>query len=167
MSEKDSVIKEKLKYAGLVNFKGTYAFAHDWLKGEGFSVTEELYTEKIAGDAKELEIKWKATKMITDYFKIDLSLKWKILGMKNVDVEIDGKKKSINKVAELSIEIKGELEKDWSSKWNANAMNKFFKEIYQKFVIPGRTLEKKIEVKKVVQDFKEEMKALLELTGRQ
>ncbi len=47
-----------------------------------------------------------------------------------------------------------------------DAMNKFFKDVYNKYVIPQRTDEKEDQVKGAVQNFKEEMKAFLELTGR-
>ena len=86
--------------------------------------------------------------------------------MTDVEVEIDGKKKKMNKFVELGIELKGILEKDYSSKWGTSGYEKFFKEMYQKYVIPERTDKKEDEVRDFVQDFKEEMKAFLELTGR-
>lgn len=166
MAEKNIIIKEKLKYAGYGDFKTIYSYAHDWLKGEQFSVVEESYTEKVKGSTKDIDISWAASKAITDYFKIDLALKWRVLGMEDVEVEVDGKKKKMNKFSEISIDIKGTLVKDYTNQWNKSATTKFFKELYNKYVIPARTGEMSGEVGKVVQDFKEEMKALLELTGK-
>lgn len=166
MGEKDTVVKEKFKYAGLGDFKEVYKFARDWFWKEDFNLVEDSYTEKILSNGKELEIEWTATKKITDYFKIIIKPKWRILGMTDVEVEIDGKKKKMNKFVELGIEIKGVLEKDYSSKWGTSGYEKFFKEVYQKYVIPERTDKKEDEVRDFVQDFKEEMKAFLELTGR-
>ena len=166
MAEKDIVIKEKVKYVGYGDLKTIYSYAHDWLKGELYSIVEEQYVEKVKGNAKDIDILWTASKKITDYFKIDLTLRWRILGMEDVEVEIDGKKKKMNKFNEISIELKGTLVKDYTNQWNKSATTKFFKEIYNKYVIPARTDKMKDEVEKVVQDFKEEMKALLELTGK-
>ncbi|MEK6915569.1 MAG: hypothetical protein AABW89_03450 [Nanoarchaeota archaeon] len=166
MAEKDIVIKEKFKYSGYGDFKGTYSYAHDWLKQEQYSVVEDQYTEKVKPNAKDVDVVWKASKKITDYFKIELDLRWRILGMEDVEVEIDGKKKKMNKFMELGIEIKGTLIKDYQNDWNKSATTKFFKELYNKFVIPDRTEKMKERVEKDVQDFKEEMKALLELTGK-
>lgn len=166
MAEKDVILKEKIKYAGYGKFADAYSYAHDWLKQEQYTVIEEQYTEKVKGSSKELDIIWKATKQITDYFKIELDLKWKILGLEDVEVEIDGKKKKMNKWAELGIDVKGSLVKDYKNEWNKSATTKFFKEIYNKFVIPSRTEQMKNEVEKIVQDFKEEMKALFELSGK-
>ncbi len=166
MVEKDRVIKEKVKHSGLGNFKDLYKFAREWLENEGFSLTEEEYGEKLAGNAKDIEFKWTAARKMTDYFKMVLNLKWRIIAMTDVEVEVDGKKINMNKFGEIYIEIAGTLEKDYSSKWEGTSMQKFFKEIYHKYVIPARTEQKEDQVKGVVQQFKEEMKAFLELTGR-
>ena len=166
MAEKDVVLKEKVKYSGYSDFKNIYGYAHDWLKGELFTVVEEQYVEKVKGNAKDIDILWKASKKITDYFKIDLDIKWKVLGMEDVEVEIDGKKKKMNKFVEVSIEIKGVLVKDYTNQWNKSTTTKFFKEVYNKYVIPARTDKMKVDVENVVQEFKEEMKAILELTGK-
>lgn len=166
MAEKDVIVKEKLKYSGYAKFSDAYSYAYDWLKGDGYSVTEEQYTEKVKGNSKDIEIVWKASKKITDYFKSDLDIKWRVLGIEDVEVEIDGKKKKTNKLMELGIELKGTLVKDYQNEWNKSATTKFFKEIYNKFVIPSRTDQMKDNVEETVQKFKEEMKAFFELTGK-
>jgi hypothetical protein len=166
MVEKDPIIKEKIKYSGLGDLKSAYKYAREWLENEGFNLIEDSYSEKISGSSKEIEIEWTAARKMTDYFKVTLKLKWRILGMSDVEVEIDGRKKNMNKFSDFSIEIKGVLEKDYSNKWEGSAMNKFFKDVYNKYVIPQRTDEKEGQVVGTVQSFKEEMKAYLELTGR-
>lgn len=166
MAEKDVILKEKLKYAGYGNFKDIYSYVHDYVRDQHYTVIEESYTEKVKGSAKDIEIMWKASKSITDYFKVEIDFKWKILGMEDVEVEIEGKKKKMNKFVELQIEMKGTLVKDYSNQWNKSATTKFFKEVYNKYVIPGRTNDMKKKVEEDVQTFKEEIKALLELTGK-
>lgn len=166
MVEKDTIAKEKLKYAGLIDVEQAYKFAYEWLKKEDLNVSEDEYSEKVKSGGKEIEIKWTASKKLTDYFKVTLGLKWRILGMSDVEVEIEGRKKKMNKVADLSIEIKGTLERDYSNKWEGSAFNKFIKDVYNKYVIPQRTDQKEGQVHGMVEDFKEEMKAFLELSGR-
>jgi hypothetical protein len=166
MVEKDTIIKEAVKFAGIADFKEVYRHANEWLKEEEFSMSEENYVEKISGDAKDIEIAWSASRILTDYFKIALTIKWRILGMTDVEAEIDGKKMKMNKFVELKIETKGVLVKDYDNKWEKTGLGKFLKEVYQKYVIPGRTKEKEKQVEAVVQEFKEEMKAFLALTGK-
>lgn len=166
MVEKDNVIKEKVKHSGLGDFKGAYKYAREWLQKENFEVTEDSYSEKVSGNAKEIEIEWTANRKLTDYYKAVLKFKWRVLGLVDVEVEVDGKRKTMNKFVELSIEVKGVLEKDYDSKWENSSMQKFFKDVYNKYVVIERTRQKEDQVRGAVIDFKEEMKAFLELTGR-
>ena len=166
MVEKDNIIKEVVKYSGLGDFKSAYSYARRWLDEEGFTVIEDKYAEKIAGNAKEIEVEWTASKKLTDYYKAVLKFKWRVLGLTDVEVEIDGKRKNMNKFADLNIEAKGILEKDYDNKWEPSAFQKFLKDIYQKYVVLERTREKEGQVTNTVQSFKEEMKAFFELTGR-
>jgi hypothetical protein len=167
MVEKDTIIKEQFRYNGMADFKDTYEYAHAWLKDEDYAINEEKYEEVAKpGDAKEIRVKWVCNKKITDYFRIALEIKWQILNMTDVEVEIDGKKKKMNKFSELKIELKGVLEKDYNSKWGAKGFNKFLREVYNKYIIPQRTEEMEIKTVEIVQEFKEEMKSYLNLTGK-
>jgi hypothetical protein len=166
MVEKDSLIKEKVKHGGIGDLKAAYKYAYGWLNEQNYTIIEDEYSEKSSGDAKELIIKWTASRKLTDYFKILLKIKWKVLNLKEIEVEIEGKKRNMNKYSEIELEIVGVLEKDYSNKWEGSAFNKFIRDIYNKFVIPQRIEQKEDQVKKEVQEFKEEMKAFFELTGR-
>ena len=166
MVEKSTIVKEELKYKGLGDFKDVYEYAYNWLKDEDFVITERKYEEINKGDAKEIRFWWEVNKKVTDYFRISLDMKWQILNMREVEVEINGKRKKMNEFGELKIVIKGVLEKDYSSKWGLKGFNKFLREIYDKYVIPTRTEEMEIKVSEVVQQFKDEIKAFLDLTGK-
>jgi hypothetical protein len=163
MVEKDLILKEQLKFKGLGDFKLSYRHAYDWLIDEEYDITEDKYTEKIKGNAKELKVVWTAVRKITDYFRIRLEIMWEILGMTDVEVEIEGKKKKMNEFGELKLTVKGILEKDYFSKWETSGTQKFLKEIYHKYIIPSRTEQKEIEVYEVVQRFKDDQKAFFDL----
>lgn len=166
MVEKEQIIKEKLKFVGISDLDEAYKFARDWFLKEDFNLVEDSYSEKAKSSGKEIEIEWTASKKVTDYFKMTIKPKWRILGMTEVEVEIDGRKKKMNKFVELAIEIKGLLEKDYSNKWEGSAFNRFIKDVYNKYVIPQTTSQKEGDLQNLVQDFKEQMKAFLELTGK-
>ena len=126
-------------------------------------LTEDKYEEKIKGDEKEVKILWTALKKVTDYFRIKLEVKWTARGMTDVEAEIDGKKKQMNKFSELKIDIKGTLEKDYESKWTGSPIQKFMKDVYNKFVIPATTTQREEEIREAVIGFKDEMKAFFDL----
>ncbi len=166
MGEKDTILKEKLKYSGLGSFKDAYEYAYSFLVNEDYNIIEDSYKEAVKGEDKEIEIVWTASKKLTDYYKSILNLKWRILGMSDVEIETNGKKKKMNKFADFSIDIKGVLERDYEGKWADSAVQKFMRSVYEKYVDIKRKREMEGKVKDIVQDFKEEMKAFLELTGK-
>ena len=163
---KSKVIAEKIKYSGYGDFKEAYKYAYDWLIDERYKTIEKEYTEKIVGNGKEIEVKWECTKELSDYFKSNLVIRWRILGMTDVEVEIDGKKEKMNKFSELKIEITGTLEKDYHHKWEKSPFNKFLRDTYDKYIIPARVTEEEDNIKDDVQKFKEEMKAFFDLTAK-
>ena len=166
MVEKDVIVKEEFRYNGIAIWKDVYEHAHTWLKGEDYVIHEEKYEEIHRGDTKEARIKWVATKKITDYFRSYIEVNWQLLNMTDVEVEINGKKKKMNKFSELKLNIKGVLERDYEGKWEPSRFYKFLKEMYQKYIIPERIDQMEDKVRDLVQDFKEEMKGYLQLTAR-
>ncbi len=165
MAEKDTVIKEKVKYDGIFDFKELYKYAFEWLLNEKYDVIEDKYSEKVSGNSKELEIIWTSTRKISDYFKIELTTKWFTPTMTDVEVEIDGKKKKMNKTAGFEIVTKGILIKDYRSTWESSPLYNFFRNVYNKYIIPARIEQREMQIITDVQAFNAELKAFINLTG--
>lgn len=165
MADKDQVLKEKIGHSGIFDFGAFYKYAHDWFDDEGYGVVEEKYTEKVGGSGRNIFIEWTATKTITDYFKLELKLKFYIDNLTDVEVEIDGEKKKMNKGV-INIEIKGTLIKDATNKWEASAWWQLLRNTYNKYIIPARVESLEFKVIADVQTFKDEVKAFLELSGK-
>ena len=165
MTDKDAVLKEKVEHSGLFDFAGFYSFAHSWFKEQKYGVNEKKYSEKVKGNARDLRIEWAATKAISDYFKIELDITFEVWGMTEVEVEIDGEKKKMNK-GTIGAEIKGTLIKDYDSKWETSPQWRFLREIYNKYLIPARVNSMKGKVEDDVRSFKEELKSFLDLIGK-
>jgi hypothetical protein len=166
MVEKETLATEQIKYSGLAEFGNLYQFSYNYLRDEGFDVQEDKYTEKVSGDSKEIEAKWTANKKITDYFRIAIDVKIKVSSISDVEVEINGSKKVMNKVSGLTIDLKGTLETDYNNAWTGSKFQKFFRETYNKYIIPSKISKMEGETVKLIQDMKDELKALLELTGK-
>ncbi|MCU0642253.1 MAG: hypothetical protein MUF61_01575 [archaeon] len=165
MVEKDQIIKEKMDHSGIFDFSAFYSFAHQWFKNELYGVFEEKYSEKVSANGRDISIEWKAIKKLSDYFRIEHGIKMNITGLSDVEVEIDGKRKKMNK-GKIEIEIKGILLKDAESKWDTQPMFRMLREIYNKYIIPARVEALEDKVIADVKTWKEEMKAYLELTGK-
>ena len=165
MADKDLILKEKVAHSGIFDFSAFYSYAHSWFYEEGYGVVEDKYSEKIAGNKKNLYIEWTVTKKLTDYFKIEYKLKYYIDNLTDVEVEIDGEKKSMNK-GNVMVEMKGYLVKDYESKWEVSPIHRFLRDVYNKYVIPGRINDLSGKTIGDLQTFKDELKAFLELSGK-
>jgi len=165
MTDKDVVIKEKVEHSGLFDFGGFYSFAHSWFKEEKYGVDEVKYSEKAEGDKRSIDIQWRVTRTLSDYFKIEHKVVFEIKDLVEVEVEIDGNKKKMNK-GRVKVEITGALVKDPDSKWDKSPFSRFMRDVYNKYVIPSRVNDMRFKVSGDVQNFKEELKAFLELVGR-
>jgi hypothetical protein len=137
MAEKDTLFKGKIKQAGIFDFKEFYNFAYDWLREEGYKVTEKTYSEKVAGDAKDIDIEWIAKKKVSDYFRYLIKMDWKILGMKKTKVKKEDKEISMNSGL-VEIKFAAVLVKDYEHKWEDHPFWKFLRGIYDKYIIRSR-----------------------------
>ncbi|MBU0466696.1 MAG: hypothetical protein KJ718_05535 [Nanoarchaeota archaeon] len=166
MAEKEQILKEKVEHSGLFDFSSLYSFAHSWFKEGQFGVNEEKYAEKTSGSSRDIDVEWNVTKDVTDYFKFEYKVKFEAKGLTDVEVEIDGEKKAMNK-GKLSVEITGTLILDRDSKWDSSPFSRFMRDVYNKYIIPSRVNNMKGELGQCAKGFKEEVKAFLEMVGRQ
>jgi len=166
MPEKDTIFSSKIKYAGIFLFKDFYRFCYDWLTDEtGLDISEEGYTEKLSGDSKDIDIKWTGTRKVTDYFKFELKITFRILGLTNVQISQNNSKIKTNKGG-VEIKIKGTLIRDYKGKFEVNAFQKFLRAIYEKWVIASRIEEFEEKLVGECDEFLSQAKSYLDLEGK-
>ena len=137
MAEKDTIFKGKIKQEGIFNFKEYYRFIYDWLREAGYGITEKSYGEKVSGDAKEINISWEAKKTVSDYFKFVIKMDWIVLRLKKIKVKREDKEVSTNSGV-LEIKFSAVLVKDYENKWEDAPFWKFFRGIYDRYIIRSR-----------------------------
>jgi len=164
MGEEKEVFAQTLKHKGFYNYSETYNFCYNWFKNEGYSLSEDEYTEKVSG-AKEILIKWKAKKKVTDYFQQIIEVNWHILGQVDAEVEENGKKIKTNK-GEVKLAIKAKLKRDYEETWDKQPYYKFLRGIYDKYIMRTTIDEYEDALADKAQKFVEETKAFLNLEGK-
>ncbi len=162
MAQKKEVYKEKLVQVGYWDYGEVYAMLYGWLKDKGYKLTEKTYKEKLAGNGKEIIIDWEASKKVTDYFKYTIALNWHILGMKDAEVEIEGKKVKTNK-GELEIVFKGILTKDYEKRWEDKPIHKFMRGLYEEYIIRKTVSEYGDDLEDDTKDIISDLKAFLRI----
>lgn len=165
--EKDNIFSSKIKSTGFFNFADLYKFCYDWISSElkYTTIAEETYKEKISGDAKNIEVEWACTKEVTDYFKFEIKAVFRILNMTEVEITKNGTKIKMNK-GSVELSVKGNLMKDYKGRFDRTAFKKFWRDIYQKWVIPSRIDEYETKLAGECEELLNQAKAFLDLEGK-
>lgn len=166
MAEKEEVFTSKVEYAGIFSFKDFYQFCYKWLTEEtGLDLSETKYEEKIVGDKKNIEIKWSGKLKITDYFRFDAKIVFKTWGLTKVEIQQDNTKIQTNK-GQINIKVSGILVRDYLGKFEKNAIQKFLRSIYEKWIIPTRIDQFQTKIISDCDEFLDQAKAYLDLEGK-
>lgn len=165
MAEKDKVFTGKIKESGFFDFKEFYSFLYDWLAGEDYDTIEEEYKEALSGESKNIDIKWTSSKNLSDYFKSEIKIEWKIIGMKSVEAQREGKKIKLNK-GDIELKFKGTLIRDRETKWEDSPFIKFLRTIYDKYIIKDKIEEMADKVKSDTRDCIDQCKAFMYMESK-
>jgi hypothetical protein len=167
LGEKETIFSSTIKYVGIFSFVDFYKFCYEWIKEEtGMDpLTETKYEEKLKGDEKEILVKWKGEKKLTDYFRFDAEVTFEIRALKNIEVVQSGKKIKTNE-GSVKINIKGILVRDYKGKFEMSAFRKFLRSIYEKWVIPARIEEYEGKIAGSCDEFLSQAKSYLDLEGK-
>jgi len=159
MGEEKEVFSSKVKYEGVFSFKDFYKFCHAYLLNDkSLDVAEATYSEKIKGDSKDVEVEWKFEKKKTDYFKFKGGVKFRVINMKGVEVTQDNVKIKTN-IGQIEVAIKGILERDYDGKFERTAFRKFWRSVYEKWVIPSTVNKYEDDLASLCDDFLGQAKA--------
>jgi len=165
MAQKKEVYKEVLKQTGYWKYSEVYELASSWLKSNSYNLKENLYNEKLSSNGKEVIIKWTAEKKVTDYFKFQILIDWHILGMKDAEVEVDGKKVNTNK-GEVEIKFKANIIKDYEKRWEDKPLWKFLRGIYEKYIIRETVDEFEDDLENETKEIIQDLKAFLRIPAK-
>ena len=160
MVEKDKVAGGKITHSGIFSFKEAYNFLYSWLTDYDFRVVEKKYSEKVKGEGKDIDVEWHASRTLTDYFKFELKVEWRVEGMVTLK---DPKGMNSGKV---SVKINGTLVRDPKNKWDASALSKFLRGIYDKFVIFSKIEEYRGRLSEEIDEALAQIKSFLSLEAR-
>lgn len=166
MAEKNTLLKNKVKYNGIFSFSDFYNFCYRWLTEEtDLIIFENKYEEILTGDSKNIQIEWTGSKKLTDYFKFEIKVKFRILGLTKVEITQNGTKVETNK-GSVEIKVEGIIVKDYEGKFETTAFLKFLRSIYEKWIITSRINEFEIKIIEDSDEFLSQAKAYLDLEGK-
>jgi hypothetical protein len=165
MKESISVVSMKTKGKGVFDMAELYQNMKFWLDFQGYgnaeqTFQEEKYVERIKGDSKQIEIRWRADKIFNDYVSYTIGITFFIIGLKDVQIEKDGKKIGSNK-GEVEIRFNAKLNLDWKNKWKSNSIQS----LYNNFIIRDKIESHKTDLYNKTYTLYDEVKKFFEMYG--
>ena len=130
----------QIRFNGIFDWEGLYKMMHDWLVDRYYYVNELPYKHKVPTVAGyEQEIKWRGWRKVNEWMKYEIRVYFHILDMNDVEVVLDGKKKTLVK-GRMFIQLQGFVEIDYTGRRAKTAFGQFLNEFYAKYVIK-KTME--------------------------
>src|SRR3989338_11379589 len=164
MSERDVIAKGlKLKQKSIFDMDELYKLMFKWFSTHNYDFQEKEYIEKVQGDgSKSLEIGWMSYRKISDYIKFRIDIKFLILGLTTVEIEVDRMKRKTNS-GDIEMRFDAYIETDYEGKWESQPITKFFREFYNKYIIKGRMEGYEVQLHEELYELMGEIKAFLNL----
>jgi len=163
MTEKDYVAKGlKIRQQSIFDMSDLYKIMFRWFFQHNYDFQEKQYMEQATQRGKHIEIGWETAKKVSDYIKYHIDIKFLILGLDSVEIEINNLKKKTNK-GDIEMRFDAYLELDYENKWEGKPVTKFLREIYNKFVVKSRMENYEAELHEELYEFLNEIKSFLNL----
>ena len=160
MAEFDYVFKGvKVSVDGVVNITGLYKLLRNWFDKMKYDFYENEHIEDMKAEgAKDLNIKMNAEKNIDDYTKLHIELRIKGKGLKPV---MHGKELCASGAVSVGFDVF--IENDYEGRWDSPFFLKFFRTIYDKYIMSEREQRNTAEIKEEAEDIIKKTKAFLKV----
>ncbi|HLC58461.1 MAG TPA: hypothetical protein VJI68_01225 [Candidatus Nanoarchaeia archaeon] len=165
MPKEESIITgAKVKFKGVFELEIVYQKLRQWIVDEEYTdpcVGGEIkYAEKIKPNGKQVEIIWQSSKKENDGFILKkLEIVYLILGLTEVEVEVEGQKVNKHK-AEIEMHFNSSIIENANKSWDENTL---MYKIYRKMVLFDNIEQAKIDSYKDTMNVMDEVKNLLNL----
>jgi len=166
MVEKDFIAKDpglRVRQKGIFDMNELYKVMFRWFSQHNYDFQEKEYIDKVQPDGgRVLEIGWWSYRKISDYVKFRIKVKFLIVGLKDVEIEVDGMKRKTNS-GDAEMRFVAWIETDYEGKWEANPVTKFFREFYNKYIMRSKIEDYETELHEELYELMGEVKAFLNL----
>jgi hypothetical protein len=163
MVERKIIIDETdITYEGIFEMKEIYALIDDFLKNKNYDKMEKVNRETVTATGKEIYYILTPFMAFSDYARKIMKIDFTAKEVKDVEVEIDGKKRQMQQ-GKVKILLSGIMETDYEGRWEQTAFYYFIRTMFNKYVYRPYTEDFEGQVKGDVMALKEQIGGLLNL----
>jgi hypothetical protein len=156
------VDEKKIKYTGLINVKGLYRCAKDFLSENDYDPYEARNEEEVYEDGKQIILWMYGEKKLSNFAKVNWESKFLFQNLQEMSVEKDGKKVKMHKGSVL-VETNVFLMTDYDKSFEQNSFQYFLRVVIDKFVFKSYINRAADTAKKHYSKYEEKIKGYLNL----
>lgn len=134
MVEKNRIIHREFVYEGLFNYREFFRKIDFWLRDKFYDKKERGTGEyRLPDGQKYISLYFEPWKKVTDYYKITIRIDLQVKEMKEVEIEVDGKKQKLNQ-GRIECALTGYLTLDYDDRMEKTAMIQFMRDLFHRYV---------------------------------
>jgi hypothetical protein len=132
MAEKQKYLVKTIAYDGLFNYRELFRIMDVWFREKFYDKWEKRNEQYMTPEGLCIETEFTPWKKVTDYFKIIIKIEITGTNLKEVEVEVQGKKQRMHQ-GKVSVKLTGYLVVDYEHKWSKAPLY-FLRDIYDKYI---------------------------------
>lgn len=154
--------KKKFSYSGLIDIKGVYRVATDWLSEQQYNPYEEKHSEQNFEDGKEIVVEIKGGKDLSDFARIKWKTKITALKLTEQVIERDNRRVKMYK-GEITFSTDVYLETDYDKSYEQKALAYFLRTVVDRFVFKSYINKSVDRAKRQYIKFQDQVKSYLNM----
>lgn len=142
----------------IIDVAKLYKHVKSFFDKHEYDFYEKEYIDELKESGKDSSIKWETEKKVDDYVKFHIEIRIRFYNLRDVE----GKKGLMNK-GKVSFRIEAFIEKDYEQNWETSFMARFWRGVYDNFVIKGKLEQRKKDLLDESYEVFNEIKSFLNL----
>ena len=127
-----------ISYSGVFSVIELYQTIDNFMREKGYDRRELLNQEHVTPEGKYIELHLQPWKKVNDYVRHQVKIIIRMIKIKELVVEVDGKRKKMNK-GKVFIIIDGYMFTDFEGRWEQKPFYFFLRTLFDKFIYRSYT----------------------------
>ncbi len=160
-----AVFDDFIEYSGPFEVKELWVLIDTFFKNHHYDPNEKRHYERREEEGRLIEVDLEPQKYVSDFLKFHVNMEIRIHNIKNLEVEVQGKKKTIQQ-ADVRIKFRAFVSKVYGERWERNPFGFFIRWFTDKFFYRLHISRFTDELSNDVNLLKTQLKAFLNLYQR-
>jgi hypothetical protein len=130
------VTNNRVTYEGVFSIHGLYQVIDKWLTDKNYDKNDKVHSEVVKPDGKYIDVELEPDRNLDDYTKYVIRIRLFCSHLKDVTVEMDGRKQKLND-GKIVIIFDSWVKTDWQDRMESKPLYHIIRSVYNKYIFKG------------------------------